>query len=55
MTEDQMFEEYWRNRFDKGWWSQFEDKVDAARSAWLDGYKKGKNDSKREDNEKVSA
>lgn len=36
---DQLFEEYWRTRPDRGWHSQFEEKYEAARAAFLAGYK----------------
>ncbi len=38
---ERKFQEYWNNRPEKGWHSQFEDKYDAARAAWFDGWKQG--------------
>lgn len=35
------FEVYWRNRADRGWYSQFEDKYDAALAAWINGFQQG--------------
>ena len=33
------FDKYWQNRPDRGWHSQFEDKYDAARAAFMAGFR----------------
>jgi hypothetical protein len=41
MNLEAEFEKYWQNRPDRGWHSQFEDKYDAARAAFMAGFRLG--------------